>query len=79
MTGELTDRQKEILVLYARGRSTHAIACLLEMVSGTVLNTSKRIEGVLGAQNRTHAVVLAIRKGIITMDDIYPPRMISGD
>jgi len=74
MTRELTEQEREILTMYARGRSSYVIAADLGLADRTVMNIARKVEAALGAQSRTHALALAIRKDIITLDDIFSPR-----
>lgn len=61
----LTDRQKEILSLAASGMLAKECAHLLGLAVRTVEAHRVKAVTLLGAKNTTHAVAIAIRKGII--------------
>ncbi len=61
----LTRREVEVLSLVARGFANKEIADVLGTASGTVKAHMQSILGKLGAKDRTHAVTLALRRGII--------------
>jgi len=66
--GNLTDREKEILQLMARGLDNHQIAQALYITIGTARNSVSRIYSKLGVDDRTQAVVWAIDKGLAKKD-----------
>ena len=57
----LTPRETEVLRLGAEGATSEEIATSLYLTEHTVKSHLKRIQGKLGARNRTHAVALALR------------------
>jgi DNA-binding NarL/FixJ family response regulator len=61
----LTDREETILRLLTKGLTNAGIAAQLHLSEGTVKNYVSEILGKLQANDRTHAVVLAIRRGIL--------------
>jgi DNA-binding NarL/FixJ family response regulator len=61
----LTQRELEILTLLAEGLPNREIADVLFISLDTVKSHLKKIYQKLGAQNRSHAAKLAIRKGIL--------------
>ena len=61
----LTDRETEVLRLLAEGYSTREIAQLLHLAEGTVKNHISMILQKLGARDRTHAVLRALREGVL--------------
>ena len=68
----LTPRQHEILLLMAQGMQNKDIASELGMLEGTVKVHVKSILQKLGVNNRTHAVVTGIRRGLIPTHHILP-------
>jgi DNA-binding CsgD family transcriptional regulator len=69
---ELTPRELEVLALVAEGWSSPRIAARLCLSAGTVRNHLARIYVKLGADNRAHAVGIALRGGLLT-DRETPP------
>jgi len=61
----LTDREKELLTLVARGLSNKAIAAEMSISENTVKYYMKNILQKLGAQNRTEAAAYALQAGIV--------------
>jgi DNA-binding NarL/FixJ family response regulator len=61
----LTDREVSVLRLVAEGRSNRDIADALCISEATVKGRMKSIMAKLGASDRTHAVMIAIRRGFI--------------
>jgi two-component system NarL family response regulator len=61
----LTAREGEVLTGIARGWSNRRVAGDLKIAEGTVKTHLKRIFGKLYARNRTEAVVIARRKGLL--------------
>lgn len=64
-TGELTGRQREILVLLARGLANKQICRELNISEGTVKSHILAIYRVLAVNNRTEAANAARRMGLI--------------
>ena len=62
---ELTDRELEVLKKVAKGTSNKVIASELQLAEPTVKSHLKNIFQKLGANDRTHAVTIAIRRGYI--------------
>jgi len=62
--GELSEREREILVLVAEGLNNTAIAGRLHLSEGTVRNYVSAIFDKLNVTDRTQAAVLAIKYGI---------------
>lgn len=61
----LTDREVEILRLVATGNSNKIIASQLAVSEATVKGHMKSILSKLGANDRTHAVTIAMKRGFI--------------
>lgn len=65
----LSEREEEVLKLVARGLSNGAIAEELCIVEGTVRFHVSNILSKLGLENRTQAVLYALREGLASLDD----------
>jgi DNA-binding NarL/FixJ family response regulator len=61
----LTPRLTEVLSLVAEGYNTAEIARELQLSRHTVKNYMERIFQRLGARDRTEAVAIALREGIL--------------
>ncbi len=61
----LTPRETEVLTLVARGFGNKEVGDMLGTAPGTVKAHVQSILSKLGAKDRTHAVTLALRRGII--------------
>ena len=68
----LTDRETEVLKLVARGESNRTIAARLSISEATVRTHTSRILSKLGLDNRTQAVLYALREGLVSLDDTGP-------
>ena len=64
---DLTPREETILRLLTEGLTNAGIADRLHLSEGTVKNYVSEILGKLQANDRTHAVVLAIRRGLVNL------------
>jgi DNA-binding NarL/FixJ family response regulator len=62
---QLTEREREILVLLARGASNREISETLYIASGTVKNHLSNILGKLGVRDRTQAALKARELGLL--------------
>lgn len=67
---KVTVRELEILKLAARGISNKDIALRLDLSLRTVKGYLSDIFLKLNAASRTEAVIISLRKGILTLDDI---------
>jgi DNA-binding NarL/FixJ family response regulator len=67
---DLTDREREILELIARGLSNAEIAERLFLSEGTIRNYTKNLFQKLGVTARTQAAVVAIKNGLVKVSDI---------
>jgi DNA-binding NarL/FixJ family response regulator len=63
----LTDRERQVLDLLAEGLSNKRIAERLGISPQTAKFHVASIAGKLGARNRTQAVRLAVRQGLVTL------------
>jgi two-component system NarL family response regulator len=61
----LSERELQVLDIAARGNSNKRIAVELGISEDTVKAHMKNVLSKLGAKDRTHAVVIAIKRGII--------------
>ena len=66
----LTERENEVLTLAARGLSNRQIAEQLILSPRTVQSHMANIFGKLGVGSRTEAVMFALRRGWITIEEI---------
>jgi DNA-binding NarL/FixJ family response regulator len=74
----LSQREHEVLRLIADGLENQAIANLLFVSVETVRTHVKSILRKLASRDRTHAVAVAFRSGVLTVDDPVP-RTRTGD
>ena len=70
----LTAREIDVLSLVARGLGNKEVGDVLGTASGTVKAHMQSILSKLGAKDRTHAVTIALRRGII---HLHSPGMTS--
>ena len=70
----VTRRQVEILRLAANGNTNQAIAHSLGVSQETIKSQLRAIYPKLRVSDRTQAVAVAIRVGLLTVDDIDLPR-----
>ncbi len=66
---KLTPREEEVLNLLAGGLSNREIAERLSLSEGTVKNHVSNIIGKLQANDRTHAVIIALKRGLVSLDN----------
>ena len=70
---DLRPKEIEILQRVAAGRANKQIADEMSTTEGNVKNHMKRILIKLGAADRTHAVVIAARRGFISVNQCAVP------
>jgi PAS domain S-box-containing protein len=68
VSAELTEREREVLSLLARGASTADMARLLSISRSTVRNHVRNILDKFGVHSRIEAVLYAVKEGLITLD-----------
>jgi len=64
----LTDRERDVLRLLARGYSNKEIACGLHVNEDTVKTHIRHILAKFGVQSRTLAILAAMRLGLVAQD-----------
>lgn len=67
-TSVLTRREREVLAMVAMGRSSSLIAAALGVAPSTVESHIRHCLQKLGARNRAHAIVLALRADEISLE-----------
>lgn len=65
----LTPAEVEVLRLIAAGNANKQIADRLSVTEDTIKGRVKNILSKLGANDRTHAAIIGVKRGIIGMDD----------
>ena len=63
----LTPREVDVLRLVAGGNANKEIAALLSLTEETVKSHIRNILGKLGANDRTHAVAIGLKRGFIDL------------
>lgn len=67
---ELSPREREVLILAGQGLPASEVATLLSITERTVAAHLTSIYGKLGARNKTEAILLALKKGIVLLDEL---------
>lgn len=67
-SGDLSQREMEVLRLIVRGRSNKEIADDLHLSESTVKNHVNGLLSKLHVKDRTQAVTTALRRGLVTLD-----------
>ncbi len=67
---DLTEREMSVIRLLAEGKTNKEIANALDLSEKTVKNHVRNIFHKLHAYDRTHAAMLALRKGLIQLDEL---------
>jgi DNA-binding CsgD family transcriptional regulator len=62
----LTDREQEVLELMSYGGTNYEIAVELGVGEETIKEHAQRIFRKMNARNRSHAVALGFREGVIS-------------
>jgi DNA-binding NarL/FixJ family response regulator len=75
----LSQREFEVLRLVADGLENQAIADVLFVSVETIRTHVKSILRKLASRDRTHAVAVAFRSGVLTVDDGAVPRSRTGE
>ncbi|MHB8926978.1 MAG: LuxR C-terminal-related transcriptional regulator [Bacillota bacterium] len=70
---QLTPREREVLVLVARGLTNQEIADRLFISEKTVRNHISNLLRKLKLKHRTQAAVYAIKAGVVRLDEPLPP------
>ncbi|MBV9765875.1 MAG: response regulator transcription factor, partial [Acidobacteriaceae bacterium] len=65
--GALTPRETDVLRLVATGNANKEIAARLSLTEETVKSHIRSILSKLGANDRTHAVTIGLKRGIIDL------------
>lgn len=69
-SSNLTEREREILTLLAQGLSNADIAQRLFLSEGTVRNYTSSLFSKLDVSDRTQAVIVALRRGLVDINSI---------
>lgn len=66
---DLTERERDVLSMMARGTSTAVLVEALNISEGTVKFHINHIFQKLGVNDRTQAIIIALRRGLIRLED----------
>lgn len=67
---DLSEREREVLTLVAQGKSNKEIGATLYLTETTVKGYVSAILGKLHVTDRTQAALLAVRYGLVNIDDV---------
>jgi DNA-binding NarL/FixJ family response regulator len=67
---ELSSREREVLLHAAKGLSSKQVAQELFISDRTVQTHLASIYDKLGAKNKTEAMLLALKYGVVTLEDL---------
>jgi DNA-binding NarL/FixJ family response regulator len=67
---ELSSREKEVLLRTAKGMTGHRVASELTITERTVQAHLASVYSKLGAKNKTEAILIALKRGIIFLDQL---------
>jgi DNA-binding NarL/FixJ family response regulator len=67
---DLTPRERDVLRELALGRSNREIAASLNIGDETVKTHVGNLLGKLGVENRAQAIVQALKRGLVSLDDL---------
>ena len=68
---ELSSREKEVLLCAAQGMTGHKIASLLSITERTVQAHLASVYNKLGAKNKTEAILIALKRGVLFLDQLH--------
>lgn len=68
---ELSAREKEVLLFTAQGMPGHRVAGELMITERTVQAHLASVYNKLGAKNKTEAILIALKRGIIFLDQLH--------
>jgi DNA-binding CsgD family transcriptional regulator len=72
ISGEpLTAREVEVLLWAARGKTAEETAAEIFIATETVRSYRKRVSAKLSADSLAHAVALALRDGIVSIEEVF--------
>ena len=67
-SAQLTEREIKVLTHVGKGATIKAIAVLLAVTEAAVRRDLSQAQQKLGAEDRTHAVILAKERGLVDLD-----------
>lgn len=68
----LTKRERDCLLLSGMGHSEKEVAQQLAISPNTVRVHIENVKRKLGASNKTHAIVLSLVRGEVTLTEFHP-------